>query len=79
MRADRNEPLSVMDGMAGILDWWLRKRRPAPKGRTGAGGKRGRSGAVCESCGAPGARMCAGRLGLAVMFLCGTCRRDMLE
>ena len=35
--------------------------------------------AVCERCGASGARMYAGLLGLAVMFLCRTCREDMVD
>lgn len=35
--------------------------------------------AVCERCGASGARMYAGLLGLAVMFLCRTCREDVVD
>ena len=38
-----------------------------------------RSGAVCDACGAPGASMCADRIGLAAVFLCRACRGATVE
>ena len=51
-------------------------------GSGGGGGNRSRkrrSGAVCDACGAPGASMCADRIGLAAVFLCHTCRGGAVE
>ena len=56
-----------------------RGRGGRPRSAWGCGGdgggreSNGDAGAVCESCGAPGAKMRPAMLGLAVMFLCGPC------
>lgn len=50
-------------------------------GGSGSGSGSDRSGkgtgAVCESCGGNGARPCPSLMGLAVMFLCDSCREGM--
>ena len=46
--------------------------------RNGGGGGGRRPAAVCDACGAPGASMCGDQIGLAVMFLCESCRGDMV-